>query len=944
MISQTGDTVCANAGIFCDVNAMYGPWELEDTTVNVDFTLCKYGDGTSTGSPQNIMFFGFVANSNTVKINIQIINIIPKGGPSSLGFQYGIIDRCPDGQNDEDIVYLDCDGAAGIVNDVIVESDKFIPGHTYYLFVDGYQGSEVQFYLDVIEGIGDYTVDPVIGFNVSDLGIVAPNDTISVCKDGTFTFEALGVDSSIVKLWYLQDVPQVSDTTFSHKFEKNDSVYKVCAQSYSDCDVSDTTCIFVTVDTIETEMLETAHYCISDLTAGVIPDGWEGGIINKQDTFRYNLIDPMTGCHHLQQIIVVEEDEPVVEIDTVLCNFPLVETDTTLRDTLSTTYGCDSIVIKDYFYFYYEGEITTLECMNDNSYFLNINSTKYNPADYESILVTWLHDGSIAQVTSALTNLEVTKPGKYSAIVTLFKNGKSCSFDISEIFIEKMPSVAFTIQNDTICSTDILSLTIDNYIDTLNYILTIENGTIINKGSGFYDINWDSDTSGDFDIELKVDFEGCSMDSTVTIVVQPEISVPEINCLETTNSSIIFEWDISDCVDEYEIWVDDSFVKTVIGNRDTINNLTFSQEVEIMVRTVSECVCDEKSAVTICKADDCPQRDISIVDFPDQICFGELPDSIIIGITSDIDGIAEWTGTIINNKGVIYKNDITGGNYEIGLKYTIGDCSYQKDTFFTIYKELLADIDVTDYTCYNSQDGTFEIIPTQGNPDYTLYINGLEMDSLYVENLEIGTYEYSLIDANGCTYEGDFEVFQPEKPTISILGEAKVKFNEMYNYLLDTDDFDFDSIYWFKNDTFLNDELGASIDIEPYDDYRICAIMFYNEYCQVDTCIDVRIDRNSDIYIPNIFTPNFDDINDYFTIKSSNGLSVNIKTLKIFDRWGENIYGKDDFVIGSDNTYGAWNGLFNGQKAPIGVYVYYIEVLADDGEITKYYGDVTLVR
>ncbi len=66
----------ANAGIFCDVNSMYGPWELEDTTVNVDFTLCKYADGTSTGSPQNILFFPFVANSNTVKIEIDIISVI----------------------------------------------------------------------------------------------------------------------------------------------------------------------------------------------------------------------------------------------------------------------------------------------------------------------------------------------------------------------------------------------------------------------------------------------------------------------------------------------------------------------------------------------------------------------------------------------------------------------------------------------------------------------------------------------------------------------------------------------------------------------------------------------------------------------------------------------------------------------------------------------------
>lgn len=944
MFSQLPDTTCANAGIFCDVNAMYGPWVTPDTTYNVDFTLCEYTDGTSTGSPQNIMFFAFVANSNTVQINIEIISVISKSGPSSQGYQYGIIDRCPDGTNDNEIIYLDCDGEDGIISDRIVESNDFIPGHTYYLYIDGYHGSRVEFNLDVIEGIGDYVVDPVIGFEVSDLGSVIPGDTVSVCKDGTFTFEALGVDTSILKLWYLQDVPQVSDTTFTHKFENENTIYKICAQSYSDCDVSDTTCIFVSVDTIQTEYLTTAHYCISDLTAGVIPEGWEGGIIIKPDTFRYNLIDPVTGCHHLQQVIVVEEDEPVVEKDTILCNFTSIEQDTLIRDTLSTIHGCDSIVIKDYFYFYYEGEINNLECMNDDSYLLSINSSIYKPSDYESILLTWLHDGSIAQVTASFAPLEVTKPGKYSAIVTLYKNGKSCSFDVSEISIDQLPSPDFTIQNDTICATDVLLLNIDDFIDTLIYNVSVENGTLTNIGGGAYEIKWDNNTSGDFDINLNVDYGGCLLDSTINIVVQPEIYIPEINCVETTNSSIIFEWDTSDCVDEYEIWIDGIYVKTISGNRDTINNLTFSQEVEIMVQTISECLCEEKSDIKLCKADDCPQRDIVIKDFPDQICFKELPDSIVIGIQSDVIGTPEWTGNVINNNGVIYKKDITGGDYQIELKYTIGDCSYEKDTTFTIYQELLADIYITDYTCYESQDGTFEVIPTQGNPEYILFIDGVEMDSLYVTNLESGNYDYSLVDANGCSYEGDFEIIKPDAPIISIIGESRVNFNQVYNYILDTDKFDFDSINWFKNDTILINELGASIDVEPVDDYRICATMFYDEFCQVDTCIDVRIDRNSDVYIPNIFTPNFDNINDHFVIKSSNGLSINIKTLKIFNRWGENVYGKDDFVIGSDNTYGAWDGLYNGQKASTGVYVYYIEVINDDGEITKFYGDITLVR
>ena len=49
-------------------------------------------------------------------------------------------------------------------------------------------------------------------------------------------------------------------------------------------------------------------------------------------------------------------------------------------------------------------------------------------------------------------------------------------------------------------------------------------------------------------------------------------------------------------------------------------------------------------------------------------------------------------------------------------------------------------------------------------------------------------------------------------------------------------------------------------------------------------------------------------------------------------------------MVNSPNSNLGWNGLINGEKALSGVYVYYIEVVSDDGEITKFSGDITLIR
>ena len=72
-----------------------------------------------------------------------------------------------------------------------------------------------------------------------------------------------------------------------------------------------------------------------------------------------------------------------------------------------------------------------------------------------------------------------------------------------------------------------------------------------------------------------------------------------------------------------------------------------------------------------------------------------------------------------------------------------------------------------------------------------------------------------------------------------------------------------------------------------------------------------------DITIPNTFTPNGDGVNDRWEIK-------NLKeypdcTVKIFDRWGQQVYN-------SRGYYTAWDGTFNGKPVSFGTYYYVINL------------------
>jgi gliding motility-associated-like protein len=91
---------------------------------------------------------------------------------------------------------------------------------------------------------------------------------------------------------------------------------------------------------------------------------------------------------------------------------------------------------------------------------------------------------------------------------------------------------------------------------------------------------------------------------------------------------------------------------------------------------------------------------------------------------------------------------------------------------------------------------------------------------------------------------------------------------------------------------------------------------------------------NIDLEIPNVFTPNGDGYNDYFMIRNPNQVSY---TLEVFNRWGNLVF------QGNQNYF--WNGTFNGEPAPAGVYFYVLKATTTDGTFNKeFHGSVTILR
>ena len=118
-------------------------------------------------------------------------------------------------------------------------------------------------------------------------------------------------------------------------------------------------------------------------------------------------------------------------------------------------------------------------------------------------------------------------------------------------------------------------------------------------------------------------------------------------------------------------------------------------------------------------------------------------------------------------------------------------------------------------------------------------------------------------------------------------------------------------------------------------------IQVTNEFgCTDSDEVYIEVDNTRDIFVPNVFSPNFDNINDRFFIEGQ-GFGK-IENILVFDRWGEVVYQSKNIWINDESV--GWDGRFNGDLAPPGVYAWMAEITFLDNETEIFSGDLTLLR
>jgi gliding motility-associated-like protein len=107
-----------------------------------------------------------------------------------------------------------------------------------------------------------------------------------------------------------------------------------------------------------------------------------------------------------------------------------------------------------------------------------------------------------------------------------------------------------------------------------------------------------------------------------------------------------------------------------------------------------------------------------------------------------------------------------------------------------------------------------------------------------------------------------------------------------------------------------------------------------------DSVIVNVICDQSQVFVPNLFSPNGDGQNDLFYPRGV-GLKL-VKSFRIYNRWGELLYEQRGIGLNDENK--GWNGTYKGAELAPDVFVYAIEGECESGEEISWKGDITLIR
>ncbi len=317
-------------------------------------------------------------------------------------------------------------------------------------------------------------------------------------------------------------------------------------------------------------------------------------------------------------------------------------------------------------------------------------------------------------------------------------------------------------------------------------------------------------------------------------------------------------------------------------------------------------------------------------------CFNQNQGELEAVASGGADGPYTFVWNDGNPKSTI--TSLFAGDYSVTVTDDFG-CTEEASYTLTQPAEIMVSVIEEDATCLeNGQIAVTSAIGGTGNLEFTLDGNNFKSDSIFFD-LSPGDYELTVRDSLDCLNTFETAIFPPPEVTLELGEDEIIQLGEEVNIFAQTN-IPNPILEWEPQDSMLCSTC-VDVDLKPLDDvtYTVVATDSSTGCFAIDQ-IQIVVQKERNVFIPNIFSPNGDGANDFFTPVGGEDV-LNINYLKVFDRWGNLVFETNN-LTGQESD--GWNGTWNGKDVSPGVYVFVSEIVFIDGEVIIFQGDVTVVR
>ncbi len=337
--------------------------------------------------------------------------------------------------------------------------------------------------------------------------------------------------------------------------------------------------------------------------------------------------------------------------------------------------------------------------------------------------------------------------------------------------------------------------------------------------------------------------------------------------------------------------------------------------------------CTTSSVVSIMVV---PNPVMNLIASPTKICFGDKANIFASGANNFIWNPSVSNFTLINNNAALVSPTVNT-NYTVTGISAAGSvsCVMTQEILIEVVPPVLASVSGSVSICkgqsvrisVGAQNGV-QWLPAEGldNPFSPNPVANPSVTTVYTVYASAGGF---------CKTTSTVMVKVNPLPIVNAGEDKSYNINdEIYLFASGTG-----SITWISGEAIAC-AVCPQTQITPKNNSCYVAVSQNSFGCRAIDEVCITITKEHSIFIPNIFTPNEDGLNDEFFAFGTGILKIE---LSVFDRWGERMYFSGD-------TGKGWDGKFKGQYCKNDVYVYKINYTAVDGKSYTKTGHVTLLK